>query len=80
MTDRLRIGRASLLQHRPDQIDATAWRLVFVAGDDVCRACVRAESVVNAGVEDFFRLTDSWLFELLRREQRLHFLPLPLTG
>ena len=52
MADRLRIGPAALLQHRPDQVDPPARRLVLVPGQHIGRAHRRAEAVMHAGPQD----------------------------
>lgn len=52
MPDGLRIRGTALVEHRLDQVDASARRLVLIAGEHVGRAGIGAEPVMDAGRED----------------------------
>jgi hypothetical protein len=67
-----RVRRAALLQHRPDEVDPAARRIVLVAEQHVGRARRRAESIVDAGRQDAVGLGNLRLRKLILGERGLH--------
>lgn len=72
MRHRLGIGRAALLEHVLDQIDASARRIALVAEQHIGRARRRAEPAMHAGPQDLVGFLDARIGKLREGEGGLH--------
>ena len=72
MGDDLFVGRAAVLQHVLDEIDAPTRRIQFVAERHIGRAGRRAEAAMHAFAQDLFGFGDMRVGKLVGGEGGLH--------
>ena len=72
MLDHLGRGRAVVLQHVLDQVDAPPRAVELVAEQNIGRASRSAEPAMDAGAQDLFGDIGVRVGELSDREVRLH--------
>src|SRR6201997_4854633 len=72
MLDHLLGGPLLLLKHLPDQVDAAAWAIEFVAEQHISRTGRGAETAMHAGAQDLVGLRNIGIGELGKAELGLH--------
>ena len=72
MRNGVRFGRATVLQHFLDQVDAPARPILLVMQQRVSGAARSAKAIVLAGLEDLICFSDFWLGQLVQCELGMH--------